>query len=95
MFFRKRPLEIEAVQFSAPNTPQDIVRFCPIAQLFRVQAETQPLNEKSWAEIPTPEGWFTASYGDWIIRGIQGEYYPCKPNVFSATYEPVSKEPAP
>lgn len=92
MLFKKRTLEIEAVPFVAPNTPQDIVRFCPIARLYRVHAETQPLSEKSWAEIPTPEGLFTVSYGDWIIRGIHGEFYPCKPDIFSATYEPVSDE---
>jgi hypothetical protein len=40
-------------------------------------------------EIPTPEGTMTASPGDWIIRGVKGEFYPCKPDIFAATYEAV------
>jgi hypothetical protein len=39
--------------------------------------------------IGTLEGTMTASPGDWIIRGVQGEFYPCKPDIFSATYEPA------
>jgi len=40
-------------------------------------------------DIPTLEGVMHASPGDWIIRGIQGELYPCKPDIFAATYEPA------
>jgi hypothetical protein len=40
-------------------------------------------------DIPTLEGVMTASPGDWIIRGVQGEFYPCKPDIFEATYEAV------
>ena len=39
--------------------------------------------------IDTLEGTMIASAGDWVIRGVQGEHYPCKPDIFSATYEPV------
>ena len=39
--------------------------------------------------IPSLEGMMTASPGDWIIRGIKGEFYPCKPDIFEATYELV------
>ena len=39
--------------------------------------------------IPTLEGDHTANRGDWIIRGVRGELYPCKPAIFEATYEPV------
>lgn len=39
--------------------------------------------------IRTLEGDMRATYGDWIIRGVQGEFYPCKPDIFAATYEPV------
>ena len=41
-------------------------------------------------KIPTLEGDLMASSGDWIIRGVQGEFYPCKPDIFTATYEAVS-----
>ncbi len=40
-------------------------------------------------EIPTLEGVMKASPGDWIITGVKGEKYPCKPDIFKATYEPV------
>jgi len=40
-------------------------------------------------EIPTLEGIMTASKGDWVIKGVKGEVYPCKPDIFAATYEPV------
>lgn len=39
--------------------------------------------------IPTLEGDMTALNGDWIIRGVKGEFYPCKPDIFEATYEPA------
>jgi hypothetical protein len=39
--------------------------------------------------IHTPEGRMHASAGDWIIKGVQGEFYPCKPGIFDATYEPL------
>jgi hypothetical protein len=45
-------------------------------------------------QIPTLEGTMTARPGDWIIRGIKGEFYPCKPDIFAATYEPADT-PAP
>ena len=40
-------------------------------------------------EIVTPEGVMTAQIGDYIIKGIKGEFYPCKPDIFEATYEKV------
>ena len=39
-------------------------------------------------EIETLEGNMTAKVGDWIIKGVKGEFYPCKPDIFAATYEP-------
>ncbi|WP_422929019.1 hypothetical protein [Singulisphaera sp. PoT] len=39
--------------------------------------------------IPTPEGVMLANPGDWIITGVKGEVYPCKPDIFEATYEPA------
>ena len=43
--------------------------------------------------IDTPEGPHIARSGDWIIRGVKGEFYPCKPDIFAATYEEVRDEP--
>ena len=46
------------------------------------------------ADIKTLEGWMLANDGDWIIRGVKGELYPCKPDIFALTYEPdVPTEP--
>jgi len=42
--------------------------------------------------IPTLEGVMTAQENDWIIKGVQGEFYPCKPDIFEATYEAVDEE---
>jgi|JI9StandDraft_1071089.scaffolds.fasta_scaffold1156945_2 hypothetical protein len=42
--------------------------------------------------IPTLEGEMRADPGDWIIKGVQGEFYPCKPDIFEATYEPVGAD---
>ncbi len=41
--------------------------------------------------IPTPEGEMTVTPGDWIITGVNGEHYPCKPDIFAKTYEPVGE----
>lgn len=41
--------------------------------------------------VPTEEGNLFASPADWIIKGVQGEFYPCKPDIFAATYEPVEE----
>lgn len=42
--------------------------------------------------IKTLEGELTVSHGDWVIKGVQGEFYPCKPDIFEATYEPADAE---
>lgn len=52
-----------------------------------------PLSKQAY--IPTLEGTMTASLGDWIIRGIKGEHYPCKPDIFEKTYEPVTEGDVP
>ena len=45
--------------------------------------------EQGYIEIETLEGYMKASFGDYIIKGIKGEFYPCKPDIFEATYEEV------
>jgi hypothetical protein len=49
--------------------------------------ETHPLAQRHW--VQTLEGPLVVSDGDWIIRGVKGEFYPCKPDIFAATYEAV------
>ena len=83
--FRKRPVEIEAVQFTRDNGTI-VAKWCG----GRWVAERKPSDASDVAErveIPTLEGVMRASLNDWVIKGVQGEFYPCKPEIFAATYE--------
>jgi hypothetical protein len=82
MKFRKKPVVIEAVRWDGAND-REVVAFCPTARFAYPQPATPSL------VIPTLEGDHLASVGDWIIRGIKGEFYPCKPDI-AATYDPVA-----
>jgi hypothetical protein len=84
MKYRKKPVIIEAIQCKEPNTIFDIMEFCP-------SAKSSDGGESGlvWLEIPTLEGVHQATYGDFIIKGIAGEFYPCKPDIFEKTYERV------
>lgn len=93
--FRKKPVEIQAIQFTDMNSYLDIVAWWK-----SWKTETLDATEKfefrggpggnALVLINTLEGWMTASPGDWIIRGVQDEVYPCKPDIFEATYDRVS-----
>ena len=88
--FRKKPVEIEAIQFT-----KDVALAClcdrkPGPFGLRVYGDYHPGHRtvtKAYVLIDTLEGRMTASIGDWIIRGVKGELYPCKPDIFEATYE--------
>lgn len=92
MKFRKKPVVIDAEQFTN-NSESDN------AQMNRlVNWVNQGVNESgkrhAWHNgtfiyIETLEGTHRADPGDWIIRGVKGEFYPCKPDIFEATYEKV------
>src|SRR5690606_38352248 len=83
--FRKKPVVIEAVQWRGAGDNNRIINW--LAQ--------QKVNVDGWLlhdtdiTIPTLEGAMVARPTDWIIRGVGGEFYPCKPDIFAATYEPV------
>lgn len=79
MKFRKKPLVIEAVQFIGNYA--ECLAFCPIAK--------DPVDNKDTLIIPTLEGEMRVSFGDWIIKGVNGEFYPCKPDIFEKTYDKV------
>lgn len=88
MKFRKKPVVIEAVQFTGRS--QEINDFIEATQYENLCSIGIGLDgEPSEVMIKTLEGTMTANIGDWIIRGIKGEYYPCKPEIFESTYEPV------
>lgn len=97
--FRKKPVVIEAVQLTW-KTWDEICGFLgtiigthnpgrTVIQYSDTCGEEGPYIELT---IPTLEGDHIARHGDWIIRGINGEFYPCKPDIFEKTYELVTDE---
>ena len=86
MKYRKNPVVIEAIQL--PPAGQDV----PVS-FFEWAEEHGFVNYTSERDgtlsIETLEGTMTAQPGDWIIKGVKGEFYPCKPDIFAATYTPV------
>ena len=88
--FRKKPVEIEAV------TVLDLIRAKDDDDLssippWAVEAHHEGILEiySMSAEVITLEGTMEADLHDWIIQGVKGELYPCKPDIFAATYDPV------
>lgn len=103
--FRKKPVVIEAVQWSGSNV-QEITTFLAGFEVHIAPPNGEPECSKCMARfdyttstpsliIPTLEGDLRATAGDWIIRGIKGEFYPCKADIFAATYEAVEGEMGP
>lgn len=89
--YRKKPVEIEAVQFWPEGTREELD-----AMLQHLEGCTDwhmDGGDGANIVIPTLEGDMLAAPGDWIIKGVKGEFYPCKPDIFEATYEPVSEAP--
>jgi len=78
--FRKKPVVIEAVQWLGDNHPE-VTRFQGGCAEY----------EGDKVVIQTLEGEMRASVGDWIIKGVNGEFYPCKPDIFAMTYEEVKE----
>jgi hypothetical protein len=76
--YRKRPVKVEAMRYTGENGDE--------IALFAGRLERNRTNQ---LVIPTLEGKMFANPGDWIIRGLAGEFYPCRADIFDATYEPV------
>ena len=94
--FRKKPVVIEAVQLRW-STWNEVCEFLGdivgpgnpgrhTEEFSDACGEMGPYIELT---IPTLEGNHTARHGDWIIKGVKGEFYPCKSDIFAATYEPA------
>lgn len=81
MRFRKKPVVIEAVQWTGD--------MAPVIALVGSDLPTYGEGRSGSLRIATLEGDMEVSPDDWIIRGVKGEFYPCKPDIFEATYEPV------
>lgn len=85
MKYRKKPIVIEAVQFV--DTEESILKLSELG-LDPVRIDYADLDNPI-LKIETLEGVMIATEGDYIIKGVQGEFYPCKPDIFAETYEEV------
>ena len=82
--YRKKPVVVEAVQWTGENHAE----MCEF-----IDPEVFEIKPKEGLIIHTLEGDHHASPGDYIIKGVNGEFYPCKPDIFAKTYEPVTLTP--
>ena len=89
MKFRKKPVVIDAIQWDGTLSGlRAIEAVLPTIDTRGVTAHP-PSNTVSWWRIGTLEGGHDVISGDWIITGVKGEHYACKPDIFKATYEAV------
>ncbi|MBO7709875.1 MAG: hypothetical protein J6S83_05370 [Lachnospiraceae bacterium] len=79
--YRKKPVVIDAIQWNGEN-PGEIIDFCNGTAIWQMIYNR--------ISIQTLERTMIADIGDYIIKGVKGEFYPCKPDIFEKTYEPVS-----
>lgn len=91
--YRKKPVEIEAVQWTGENL-EEIKAFVGESLIYDIIDTAWKVGKGRpyvLMKIKTLEGDMIASEGDYIIKGIAGEFYPCKPDIFKATYEEVEE----
>jgi hypothetical protein len=91
--YRKKPVVIEAMQYDGHNGWL-IVKWAGPGRLIKESPVLEPTSENpsgTYLQIMTLEGVMTAIVGDWIIKGVKGEVYPCKPDIFEQTYEKVEE----
>lgn len=79
MKFKKKPVTIDAIQWNGKNT-EEVLKFLGESLTININADDD-------FKINTLEGTMTASVGDFIIKGVKGEFYPCKPDIFEQTYD--------
>ena len=85
--YRKKPVEVEAHQLM-PFNVTEVAEWCG----GQMVEEIDPINVQNLyvgLNIATLEGVMRASQGDYVIRGVKGEFYPCKEHIFEATYEEI------
>ena len=85
MKFRKRAVVIDAVRFETNNVGGNEHMDAILDWI----GGSAAWHDGTDIFIPTLEGVMRASVGDWIIKGVNGEFYPCKPDIFEKTYEPA------
>ena len=86
MKFRKKPVVIEATQWFKVGDHPVVINMAGGGDRI-CEACNSPSHAHGWC--PTLEGQHIVCVGDWIITGIKGEHYPCKPDIFDATYERI------
>ena len=93
--YRKKPVVVEAIQWTGSNLEEirnfvgsDLIEEC--VELFDIKRTLKEMLVD--IAIDTLEGTMRVDYGDYIIKGIQGEFYPCEPDIFLATYEEVAED---
>ena len=84
--YRKKPVAIEAIQYDGINSAE-IAEFMKV--MIRTKRSPEEGNKFGKITIETLEGDMKASIGDFIIKGVKGEFYPCKPDIFELTYEKI------
>lgn len=99
MKFRKRPVVVEAIQWVGSNAPE-VLKFILDGREDYSHLPPRSKDGKSGVSlsvtesilrIPTLEGVMNAMRGDWIVKGVKGEFYPVKPDIFKQTYELVAE----
>lgn len=88
--YRKKPVVVEAIQLTKDsfNQVENFVGLgCDTHRHYNNEIDFLDHKNPSGLHIKTLEGLMLASIGDYIIKGVQGEFYPCKPDIFLATYE--------
>lgn len=92
--YRKKPVVIEAIQFTGENQ-NEILQVTNadniVVYYLPVEVDGETVNQRVLV-VHTLEGAMTVSMNDWVIKGIKGEFYPCKPDIFDASYEPADQE---
>lgn len=83
--YRKKPVVIEAMQVNN-DSAQEVGAWCKADVMGRLE------DGSPYLQIATLEGVMTANVDDWVIKGVNGEFYPCKPDIFEKSYEPVERE---
>lgn len=88
--YRKKPVEIEAFKFYVDPMPDWFVDKVTSNDVILCNCDYNRHSiDEAYCDILTLEGTMTGRGGDYIIKGVQGEVYPCKPDIFEATYEKV------
>jgi len=87
MKFRKKPVVIDAVRWD--ETKETFATLTAMGMECSSYTSHKGENYVRDLHIKTREGQHIASLGDWIIKGVHDEFYPCKPDIFAATYEPA------